>query len=276
MEKELCIVHANCQGEPLIERLLTCPDFAARYDCRLFTNYTREPVADELLADCSLLLYQHLGKQWGDLASDALLAKLPDTARHLCIPNMFFTGYWPTWTGEKGFDYRCTYLDELIGLTLPPEEVIMLYLHTDMGNKFDLLSMAAESLDLERKRESHTPIKYLDIIRENSRSTRLFNTVNHPGPLLMDHAAQGVLETLGYTPDPAAMKALGDPFPEFEQPINPKVADFFGLDFGGPDQQYNIYGRPLSFARFVTNYVSAQRDGFSDFIGYLQGAYIKI
>jgi len=90
MDKELCIVHVNCQGPPLIQRLLSCPEFAKRYKCVLFTNYTKDPVPDEMLQQCSLFLYQHLGQDWGDLASEKLLSKLPKSARHLCVPNMFF------------------------------------------------------------------------------------------------------------------------------------------------------------------------------------------
>jgi len=276
MDKELCIVHANCQGEPLIERLLTCPDFAARYDCRLFTNYVCEPIPEALLADCSLFLYQHLGEGWGDLASEVLLSKVPAAAQHLCVPNMFFAGYWPTWSGEAGFDYRCTLLDELIELGLPPEETVILYLRTDMEARYDLLSTVTGTIERERAREAHTPIKYLDILVENYRDARLFNTVNHPGRQLSAHTAGGVLETLGFTPDRNAMDALGEPFPEFEQPINPKVAAFFGWDFGGPDTEYEIYGRKMTFARYAANYVMARQAGITDFIAYLQGAHSAI
>lgn len=277
MDKKNCILHANCQGAPLLHRLAQCPEFAEQFQCVLITNYTREPVPDDLLSQCDLFLYQHLGPTWNELSSDALLAKLPQTARHLCVPNMFFTGYWPTWTGKLGFDYRCTYLDALIDTNLPPEKIILVYLHTDMSEKFDLLSLVAETLDKERKRESHTPIKYLDIISNEYRSTRLFNTVNHPRKRLMNHVAKGVLAELGFTPpNDATLDALGEPFPEFEQPINPKVADFFGWDFAGQDREYRVYGRPMTFSRWVANYVFAKRAGVTDFIGFLQGDDIAI
>ena len=277
MTKKPCIVHANCQGDPLLERLRLCPEFADRYECVLITNYTREPVPSDLLSRCSLFLYQHLGPQWKELASASLLEKLPSDARSLCIPNMFFTGYWPTWSGERGFDYRCRHLDELVATSLPIEEIVLLYVHTDMAAKHDLLSMVADTLERERERESHTPIKYLDIISRDYRSEQLFNTVNHPGKRLMNHAATEVLTELGFTvPDETVLDALGEPFPEFEQPINPKVAAHFGWDFAEPDRQYMIYGRRMSFSRWVSNYVFAKRAGVSDFIGFLQGDDIAI
>jgi hypothetical protein len=277
MTKELCIVHANCQGDPLIERLMTSPEFAARYRCTLYTNYIREEVPLAELGRCALFLYQYLGPQWGGLASDTLREALPDSAASLCVPNMFFKGYWPTWSGQPGFDYRCEHLDEFIALGLPPEETVLLFMRSDVAARYDLLDMVAQSLHRERERESHTPIKYVDLIRDNYRETRLFNTVNHPGRMLMDHVARGVLAHLGMAgPDEDALARLNAPLDDFELPINPKIGAFFGWEFATPQTTYNVYGRQLSYARYIANYVMAATSGVTDFIGYLQGDHVTL
>ena len=277
MGKKLCIVHANCQGEPLIQRLMACPEFSIRYECLLITNYTREPIPDETLGQCTLFLYQHLGANWDNLASKVLLDKLPPAAQHLCIPNMFFKGYWPLWSGKTGFDYRCSHMDEIICKRLPPEETVMLLLHSNVAAWYDLPALMEETLELERNRASHTPIQYLDFLIENYGKEQLFNTINHPRATLMNLVAKGILAELKFKlPKDATLNAIGEPFPEFEQPINPKVAKFFGWDFGGPETEYEIYGRKLNFARYVSNYVVARRAKISDFIGFLQGDNIAI
>lgn len=277
MTKELCIIHANCQGEPLLERLQACPEFNDRYECILFTNYIRETVPDDMLGRCGLFLYQYLGSQWDNLASAVLLEKIPKTARSLCIPNMFFTGYWPLWTGREGFDFRCSYLDELVDMGLSSEQTVMLYLRADMGTKFDLVKMVSASIERERERQKWTPVNYVDLIVKNYRDQRLYNTVNHPGSLLMNHAAKGVLAELGFdAPDDATLEALGEPFAEFELPIHPKIADHFGWDFAGPETEYTIYGRQMTFARYAANYVTARKANISDFIGFLQGVHSAI
>lgn len=276
MDKQLCVVHANCQGEPIIQRLMACPQFAEKYECRLFTNYTRERVPDDVLGQCSLFLYQYLDSKWGDVSSETLLSQLPNSAQSLCIPNMFFKGYWPMWSGETGFDFRCTHLDSVIALGLSPEETAVLYLRADLSRKFDLLGLVSETIEVERKRQVQTPIQYVDLIVENYRSVKLFNTINHPGPFLLNHAVVEIVKYFDLEPPEAAvLDALGDPFPDFEQPINPRIAEFFGWDFATNDTQYNIYGRKLTFARYVANYITAQKAGISDFIGYLQGAYVE-
>jgi len=277
MNKELCIVHANCQGEPLIERLKTCPEFSERYDVTLFTNYTREPIPAETLGRCSLFLYQYLDDKWNELASNALLKNLPESTTHLCIPNMFFKGYWPLWSGAQGFDYRCRHLDDFIAKKLPPEETILLFLHSDITTIYDLIDLVGQTIEQERGREARTPIKYLNLLIENYRDQRLFNTINHPGSFLMNHVARGILTHLGFESlNENAMESLGEPFPEFEQPINPKIGHFFGWNFAGADTQYEIYGRKMTFARYAANYVMARQANISDFIGFLQGNYIGI
>ena len=272
MAKELCLVHANCQGPPLVQRLMACPDFARAFECRLFTNYVGEPVPAAALARCGLFLHQHLGPAWGELASERLAARLPASATRLCVPNMCFTGYWPLWSGRPGFDYRCEDLETFLDLGRPAEETLVLFLRSDPAQRHDLEGLLARTLDRERHREGHTPVKYVDLIAAGHATRRLFNTVNHPGPGLMDHAARGVLRALGLTAPDRAFEALGDPFPEFEQPIHPGVARFFGWPFAGPETRYNVYGRPMTYARYAANYVAARRAGVTDFIAYLQGA----
>lgn len=272
MDKRLCILHANCQGEPLLERLMASREFADRHRCVQYTNYTREPVPGDILTRCDLFLYQHLGPEWGDLASERLVSLLPPSARSLCIPNMFFKGYWPTWNGKPGFNFRCSLLDELIELGLPPEETTLLYLRSDLAAKFDLKAILNESLAQERRKQALTPVPYVDLLEAEFAAHRSFNTINHPGRLLMDHAARGLLDRLGMEPaDEAALASLGEPFPEFEQPIHPSVAAFFGWDFAPRDAVWHVFGRDLSFARYVAHYVVARREGVTDFIGFLQG-----
>jgi len=153
------------------------------------------------------------------------------------------------------------------------DEIILLYLRADMAAKLDLNALLQATLRREREREAHTPIKYMALIEERHGLEPLFNTVNHPGGPLMDHAARGVLRELGLSePDPAPLAALGDPFPDFEQPVHPSVAAFFGWDFAGPDRKYMVYGRRMSFAAWTANYVHARQHGVTDFIGFLQGA----
>ncbi|WP_147820092.1 WcbI family polysaccharide biosynthesis putative acetyltransferase [Salidesulfovibrio onnuriiensis] len=269
MSRELCVIHANCQGEPLMERLLACPGFAARYECRLFTNYVREPIPASVLEGCGLFLYQHLGPGWGELGSDFLRSRLPESARSLCIPNMFFLGYWPFWNSEPGFNYRDGALEELIAKGLSGEEILTLYLRSRLTDRYDLAALLEQTFAREREREAHTPVKYVDLIEREFRGERLFNTVNHPGPRLLNHMAAEVLLHLELEP-PENLFSMPDAFPEFVQPIHPQVAAFHHLEFAGPDTEYEVYGKKKTFVQYAACYIEARLAGIEDFIGYLQ------
>ncbi|MBN2140509.1 MAG: hypothetical protein JW718_05825 [Desulfovibrionaceae bacterium] len=268
MAETLCIVHANCQGEPLVRMLNQSAEFRAEFRVESFVNYTREPIPERSLACCGLFLHQHLDEKWGELSSEALFSRLPRGCPSLCIPNLFFKGYWPLWSGAPGFDYRDVFLDRLLDMGLAKPEILHLYLKTDLAAKYDLQALAEASLDHERNKEARTPIKYMDLILERFRTERLFNTVNHPGRRLMRHVALGVLKHLGLKP-PQDFDSEAGVFPDIELPIHPRVAGFFGLSFAGPDTVYNVHGRKKTFAQYAEAYVDCRLSNIEDFIAYL-------
>lgn len=252
-----------------MDRLMTCPDFAARYRCELYTNYIHEEIPVGRLEECGLFLYQHLGSNWGELASSELLGRVPETAHHICIPNMVFLGYWPFWNSTPGFNYRDSVLEDLLAKGLSGEEILALYLRSPLAVRHDLAAQLEDTLKRERERASHTPINYVDIIERMFRRERLFNTVNHPGPRLLNHVAVEILRLLDMEV-PEEVQHMPDAFPEFEQPIHPQVAAFHGLEFAGPETLYEVYGKKKTFAQYAANYIEARLAGIDDFIGYLQ------
>ena len=271
MEKRLAILHANCQGEPLARALCASPEFNAAFAPRVYLNYARQPIPQEDLDACGLLLYQHLGPEWGELASAQVLRRLPGGTPRLCIPNMFFRGPWPLWSGAPGFDYRDRLLDHLLDMGLPRRDILHLYLRTPLAAKYDLDALLAETIATERERQARTPIAYLDHVLEHFRARPLFFTVNHPAPELIALAAAGVLEHLGLAPAAAdGLCALTTGYEDFFLPIHPQAADFYGLAYGRAGARYPVYGRERGFEEYAAAYVDCRLRGIEDFIGYLQ------
>lgn len=270
MGKILAILHGNCQGEHLAAIFRRCPDFDSRFDLRVYVNYARQEIPADELARCGLFLYQYLGPEWGAFASQALLDRLPAGCERLCIPNIFFRGYWPLWAGKAGVEFRDVYLDHLLGLGLDPRDVLHLYLNTPLEKKYDLDALLEETIAIERGREAHTPVKYLEFILSRFRAERLMLTVNHPGPGLLAHCAVGILRELGLCcPNPVPV-ALEPYYTEFELPVHPHVARRYGLAFCDADTQWNVYGRNKTFAQYARAYVECHLAGFESLTGYLQ------
>jgi len=268
--KKLCVLHGNCQGETLAAFLAASPEFTAAFEVEYYVNFTRQAIPEASLARCGLLLHQHLGPEWGDLASDALKQKLPPGAQSLCFPNMLFKGTWPFWSNREGFDYADTQLDGLLTRGLDKTEILFVALRGELDRMYGLSSLLKETLRREREKEAFSQVKYVDIIEADFRGEKLFASVNHPGKRLMLHAADSVLALLGMPPLPEAFRqACPELYQDFQLPIHPRVAAHHGLAFGGWGEKYNVYGQPLTYPEYISLYLDCKLAGRKDFINFL-------
>lgn len=277
MQKELCILHANCQGLPLGRLLLASPGFQARWRIRGVLNYKREPLSDADLDSATLFIYQNLTFKWEMLASENVLKRLSPSARTLCIPNPFFKGYWPLWTNKdlegKPLRFGDIYIEHLIGMGLDLSEITHVYLRTPLVRKFDLDGLLEESCAIEAKREAPCAFKTLPWVLEHWRTEQVCSTINHPSPRLLRFMADNVLEQLNLPPlTDAQVCALLNELPDavscdvsdetkLELPIHPQVAAYYGLPFGGPDTRYMAWGKRISFEEYTIAYVDMRLRG---------------
>ena len=270
MSRELCLIHANCQGDGLRSLLAATPAFTRCFELRKYTNYLKESIPQEDFDRCRVFLYQHLGERWNDLASDALLARLHPVACRLKIPNLLFKGYWPLWTNKSAMNYGDILLDFLVSRGYSESETLHVYLRGKLSEKFNLDALLVESLFYERQKEKEAVIALTDFIEENWRAQRLFLTPNHPDKTLLLAVADAVLESLGLGRVPPSLHNSFTPdYPDFELPIHPQAGAHFGLPFAGADRLYSIYGRPMSFARYAACYVHCLSRRLGNFEAFL-------
>lgn len=270
MTKEICVLFANCQGEALAPLLLASPEFAARFELRHFLNYRDQELVEHDLKRCSLFLHQYLAPDWGVFSSREALRRLNPASRSVCIPNMFFKGYWPFWTNKTDvINFADSLLEDLLIRGLSPDAVAGLYLKGGLIG--DVESVAAASLAREREKERFSDIKYVDIIAQNWRDEPLFITVNHPGKKLLVHAANEILAILGMAPLGAkTIGAYKHPQDEFWLPIHPIVAKKLKLSFVEPGAAYPCFGARISHAEYVSRYLACRAHNISDFVGVLR------
>ena len=270
MSRELCLIHANCQGDSLRTLLAATPAFARCFEVYKYTNYLKESIPQQIFDRCRVFLYQHLGERWNDLASDALLARLHPVACRIQIPNLLFKGYWPLWTNKSSMNYGDALLDLLVSRGYAEAETLHVYLHGRLAEKYKLNALLSENLFRERLKEKGAAIALADYIEENWRMRQLFLTPNHPGKTLLLAVADAVLESLGLGRVPSSLRdAFAPDYPNFELPIHPQVGEHFGLPFAGADRIYNIYGRSMSFARYAACYVHCLSRRLGNFEAFL-------
>ena len=270
--RERCVLHANCQGEPLAALLALSPEFSTRWQVTHYTNYTREPVPEHALRDATLFLYQHLGPEWGDISSDALLARGNPKALAICIPNMFFKGYWPFWTNKSPMDFADTLLDKLIDAGAGKPEILRVYRYGKIEIMADLSGIVATSLAVEEAKEERCAVKTAAFVAENWRRMRLFQTVNHPDVPLLLHAVQQLLAYLGLPCLSEEVTApFAYPYEGFALPIHPRVAAAHGLPFAHEGTEYPVFGRMMTFDQYISRYIDCRLNHMDkEFLAYLQ------
>lgn len=271
MVKPLCLVHANCQGEPLVALLRSHPEFERRYRVRYYVNYTREFVPPDALEECELFLHQWLEPHWGEFGSEAMRARLSPRARALVLPNFLFLGYWPFWDHAPGIEFSDFFLNDLVARGLSKAECMHIYCDTDVRRYHDPEPIVQQSFAVEREKEKRWDVKCLDWVHERWRRQQLFLTVNHPAKDLAFHVAQEVLAALGF--DPLARehyRAMREPFPDFEQPIHPQVGKVFGLPFAGPERAWRTFGHRRTFRQYVACYLDCRLNQVADLSAYLR------
>lgn len=278
MGKSLCLLHANCQGDAIRPLLQASPEFFKKFHIKQYVNFTKEKIAPTDLAGCDLFLYQHLGPEWGELSSEALLSRLPASADAICLPNFFFKGYWPFWTDRTEIiNFADTVLEDLLARELPPEAVMLLYEKADRSLIGDVEKVALASLAREKEKEGHTPIKYTHIIESGWRTEQLFLTVNHPGERLIFHMANSVLKMLGMRPlGSDVLKGYQHPQGEFWQPIHPVVGERLSLPFATRERKYPCFGAEITHSEYVRTYLACRLNGFSDLLSALASRARKI
>jgi len=269
--KKTLLLHANCQGERLAEILPLSAPFARRWKVEIRLNYLKQPVSADDLERCHCFLYQHLGGQWAELSSHSLLARLPEKTPRLCLPNLFFKGYWPFWVSDSPINFGDRVLDKLIESGAQKSEIMRIYLQRDINVFGNVLETLAHTLAVERQKEAFSGMETTDIIEEFYQQEMLFYTVNHPGKRLLLHVADRVLHALGYPPLEATAKAAYQPaYNDFEHPIHPQVAAALNLAFCPPGRQFHVFNKKMTFAGFVSRYIDCRLDGLEKhFVPYL-------
>lgn len=266
MAKELCILHANCQGDALKQLLEASPDFNAKFTITHLRNYVEKDLEQGLLDASGLFLHQYLVEKWGAISTSQVLKRLPSSTPNLCIPNCCFMGYWPTWAdGPQIPGFTDTLLENLLRRNLEQKALLKLYQQASPELVGNVEQIAETSLRTERNKEKHTPIKYVDWIEERWRNQPVFLTFNHPGVPLLVHVAQQILQYLGMAPIP---KQFADnfihPHNEFWLPIHPAFAQRLHLSFANAQTRYPCFGANLTHLEYTLCYLACRANNFSD------------
>lgn len=265
-DKSVCIISANCQGAYIKALLNAHADFARDFEVHYFVNYQKQSVPSELLARCDLLIYQPLGANWGDLSNDSLLAAVPEGCRRIAINYLTFPVYWPGFAIDPRnvptpaypfgpFPYGDRVVIEALAAGESPARAAERFAADEYPGSVDLDAVIADYVLSQRQIETRRDQKLLDYIMAHFRSTKLFETYNHPSQPLCVHQVNDLLAMLGYRALEAAEELPLDYLTINQQPLHPGVARALGLAFEATGETpYRIWGRPMGFRAYAQAY----------------------
>lgn len=252
----------------LVRLLYNSPQFNSRFVLRRYTNFLREPVPQDELAACSVFIYQYLGEKWDELSSNTLLGQVNPGALVLRIPNMMFKGYWPFWTNQGPSEFGDSFLDQLIGMKLNKSEIMHIYLHGKLENKFDLAGMFEQSIAIERAKEEDCIVKTVDWVLERYQNEMVFFSINHPGLELLELVAREIYRELELSV-PASFE-VPNLYPELTIPVHPQLGRIHGIKFASEDARYNVFGKMKTCEEYTSNYIDSQLLDIRPLTAYLQ------
>lgn len=267
MDKELCVIQANCQADGLVRLLSENKDLNSRFSLRRYTNFLHESVPHEELASCTAFIYQHLGEKWAEISSINLLKQVNPRAKLLQISNMMFKGYRPFWTNRGPSEFGDSFLDQLIAMKLNKPELIHIYLNGNLEKKFDLRSMFKESLEIERQKKVDCIVQTVDHVPERFREEQVFYLINHPDMVLLGVVAKKIFRE-PELPLPNNFE-VPDLYPELTIPIHPQLAKIHGLKLVDENTKYNVFGKMKTCAEYTSIYIDSQILNMQPLTAYL-------
>lgn len=202
--KKIFGILANCQGEILYNMVKDVKEFKERYYIVEFTPIWKlkpvdgiESISEVVLNKFDVFIYQYVkmnSMAYSAFASELILNSLKSDCVKICIPNLYFTGYFPQDGGARAYN----------DLILNAEGINPVFRHIDTCiereySKYHSIQKVIEvlkdihfiseekirynlydSLQNLKEREKECDIIMSDYIQENYAEKRIFTEPHHP------------------------------------------------------------------------------------------------
>jgi len=243
MEKKKVFIYGTCQGGAVMSFLKESREFNEKYEVTEQVlsyvmiseniDFIEIPSHFWNLSHADVFFYQPVRDIYGKNATSYLKSFLQQCCLPISMPFIYnsctyplvpalkrdFTDEWLKGQGEKLVLINREAIDVLIDKGISSAEILSLYDNNELD--FYFMQRIAAARVITHEKEAALDIKIGDYIFENISKKRLFLYCSHPTTHVLLHAANQVLEKLGYDP-------LEDTFP----------LDFCGLSTCGMPMPY--------------------------------------
>ena len=262
------IVWGNCQAEALIHVLSLVPQSAEAFEIIYQKSYVSAAEQQEQLIQfetADVFIRQTLF-EW---RNHPLRETLPEKLRVITFPLCYLGAMWPFDSFIFGndnvmiasgapFAFQDGLMARLRTEFPDPEERLARYISLDFPKPPDLRRNSAfDANRLLRSDENHG-MTIGHLMLDTFRTERLFHTITHPAPPVVEHVAWEVLKALDLT----LLRSDVPKFPDFmgyyQVPVHPRIIDHFGLSYVGPLTEYAFSPTErLTFEQYFRRYIEA-------------------
>ena len=266
-----CVIFGNCQHS-LLEKYLEMTNFKnyytilRTYDCYCKNIYNLD---NDTLRHVDLFIYQHVSKEFDPyFSSDNILSMLPDSCNKICIPNFYFSGYFPQISNPNFERRNVLYSISKIGLMVYGDRNIETMLcdsidcdtiynkisNKNFYNKKEIFENFSLSLSNLKKRELEFNVLFSSAswIENNYKQFKICSSVNHPTNQYFIWLTKSILEYLSISDDNVDTIDLNPHSNFLEQPIYPSVFHSLGLLWENSPTKF--YDQHITFKQYVKYY----------------------
>lgn len=241
--------YGNCQLDAICDELNASKDFNSIYEyvpnrpVHLLMKDDLKNIEKEF-REIDLLIFQEVGsnfKNGPDFASNHVLNFLKKKCRTICLPSLFFNAYFP--------DFHEIITNDQSPLTTPlmgtyhDLNILFAYVHGFKSDDFvkiynnknfyekaycqNLLDSSFKALE-EREISNRVDIRISDFIRKNYQKQKLFNSQNHPKPVLLQYVIDSIMLKLNLNFKIHVKETKLD---ILESPVHPSIYHNLNLEF---------------------------------------------
>lgn len=245
-KKKMLIVYGNCQAEK-ISRGLACSDLINKeYICVILPgihefNEAEIKLLRKIIKYADLFIYQNIkmdNKFSPLLGTEYMNTILRKDCIKICIPNIYFAGYYPQQCNNK-YDKSGLFAIGDININSLYEKNKLTKGNIDRLNdenyysKEEVLNFLAQSFEELKKRENeHCDIIISDFLEINYKNSLLFYSNNHPSKIVIIELTQRIIEFLyGERDENYQWNEIIGELDMISQPIYSSVEKHLNLEF---------------------------------------------
>lgn len=234
-------VLGNCQSISIVHYLLSVEEFSDTYEYIAIppVHTIKKDNTDllEIFRNIDLLIYQPVidENRFGPFVSDSIKKILKKDSESICIPSMYYGGYFPTIESIEGLEGTLRGVHDFLLLAMFLSGLEKSVIIKKISEEFPLNQDQIYKLHLDsihalkqRERKFKVDIDISGYIEENFNKRRLFHTFNHPTSEMFIYICQKIIARLCISGE---VKETKDFLDSIVAPIYPSVKKALNLEF---------------------------------------------